>query len=157
MGERVYTPEGVAVGARARRIRQASGRSQRDVADRMGLDPSVISNMEAGGSPWTPDRVKAYSQAVGCSPQELIAPLDDEAVEAVVQVRPRVVIGRLRPELGASEPQPVVVSVGGTLVEAEARLIEEGCRAVRAELGLEVTAADWIIDEAPLPFVFVSL
>lgn len=61
-----------AVGARIRMIRETLGLSQEELAERVGLERTSVTNTERGRQRVSLDGIEAYARALGTSPKNLM-------------------------------------------------------------------------------------
>lgn len=75
------------VGVNLRRIRTAAGLTQREVAERAGLHPVTVANLETGGRKSADDAtVDALARALGVRKRDLVEPaMENAAVEPLLQ------------------------------------------------------------------------
>lgn len=64
---------GAKVGLKIQGLREASGLSQRDLAEQILLDPSTLSRLESGQSRWTIEVFVMCCQVLGVQPGEVLA------------------------------------------------------------------------------------
>jgi Zn-dependent peptidase ImmA (M78 family)/transcriptional regulator with XRE-family HTH domain len=74
------------VGARVRELRKRAGLSSRDLAERIGLDPSALSNIETGQRAIKTGELTSIAAALNVSP---LAILDESSLVAQIPVAPR--------------------------------------------------------------------
>ena len=74
-------------GARLRALRHRAKLSQRELAERIGADITVIANYENGRAAPRVDRLGRLAQALGASPADLLP--DDVLVESLERLRVR--------------------------------------------------------------------
>jgi transcriptional regulator with XRE-family HTH domain len=63
------------LGERIKKLRQVAGLSQRDVAKRAGIDPSMVSKIEVKGQNPSLEMLRRIASGLGCSVVDL---LDEE-------------------------------------------------------------------------------
>ena len=66
------------LGENLRRLRQAAGLAQDELASRAGLHRTYVSSVERGKRNVSLENIFALANALGCDPRELIAPLPEE-------------------------------------------------------------------------------
>lgn len=64
---------GVKVGLKVQGLREASGLSQRDLAEQIMLDPSTLSRLESGQSRWSIEIFVMCCQVLDAQPDEILA------------------------------------------------------------------------------------
>ncbi|WP_422385974.1 helix-turn-helix domain-containing protein [Brevibacterium epidermidis] len=64
---------GVNVGLKVQGLREASGLSQRDLAEQILVDPSTLSRLESGHSRWTIEVFVVCCQVLDVQPGEVLA------------------------------------------------------------------------------------
>ena len=84
--------------------KRLSGLTQDEVAERVGINRSVISELESGRVPWTPDRVSALAKAFEMKPAEFERALDAIITEQSIPWRQR--RARSKQESQQTAPSP---------------------------------------------------
>src|SRR5919106_2783956 len=153
--DRVGTNEGAFFGARLRRLREASGLSQEELAHRAGLTPNAIGTLERGERrrPY-PNTVRALADALDLDDAEraqLISSVPTRrrttAVEPTFPTPPTPLIGRDRD----------VRSVDDLLRHDGARLVTLTGAGGVGKTRLAVEVASRIMEEFPDGVIFVDL
>jgi putative molybdopterin biosynthesis protein len=128
MGRRTHAP----MDNRLRRVREGCGLSQAELARRAGLSRQALSAIESGR--YVPNTAVALrlARALGCTVEDLFAPLTEELVEAewATEHTPnrRVWLGRVRdrwvawPLLGVSATSPADGLLAGEVARGRARI-----------------------------------
>lgn len=59
-----FEPDRVALGKSMRKLREAAGKQQNEVARAMGISPAYLSDMELGRRDWSADTINAFRKAL---------------------------------------------------------------------------------------------
>jgi transcriptional regulator with XRE-family HTH domain len=72
----VTVSENIPVGARVRALRQREAMSQRDLAERAGVNTETVNRIEnaSPGELPRPSTIRKLAKALGCRPRDLMAP-----------------------------------------------------------------------------------